>query len=62
VGPTLETTSSPEPVILGRTRETFGARIYGEAMARGLERAERLVALTDGAAYNKSILERGVST
>lgn len=37
--------------------ETFGERIYGEAVARGLERAKRLVALTDGAAYNKSILE-----
>jgi hypothetical protein len=30
----------------------FGERIYGEAVRRGIERAGRIVVLTDGAAYN----------
>lgn len=35
----------------------FGERIVQEASRRGLERARRVVALTDGAAYNKTILQ-----
>jgi hypothetical protein len=34
----------------------FGQRIHGEAARRGLERAGQVIAITDGAAYNKSIL------
>lgn len=37
--------------------DDFGWRIYAEARTRGLERAEKVVLLTDGANYNKSILE-----
>ena len=39
------------------TSEAFGWRIYAEAVARGLERAQKVVVLTDGAAYNKSIID-----
>lgn len=35
----------------------FGNRIYREACARGLEQAQRVVVLTDGAAYNKTIVQ-----
>ena len=35
----------------------FGERIYAEALARGIEAARRLVVLTDGAAYNRTIKE-----
>ncbi len=35
----------------------FGERIYREALARGLDNAQRLVVLTDGAAYNKTIAQ-----
>lgn len=35
----------------------FGERIYAEAVARGLERARRVVVLSDGAAYNKTIAQ-----
>jgi hypothetical protein len=35
--------------------ELFGWRIYGEAVRRGLPCAQRVVVLTDGAAYNKTI-------
>jgi hypothetical protein len=34
----------------------FGHRIHGEAVRRGLERAAQVIAITDGAAYNKSVL------
>jgi hypothetical protein len=34
----------------------FGYRIKGEAVRRGLRQAERVVVLTDGAAYNKTII------
>ena len=33
----------------------FGHRIHGEAMRRGMSGARRVVVLTDGAAYNKTI-------
>ena len=33
----------------------FGERIYNEALRRGLEQAARVVVLTDGAAYNRTI-------
>lgn len=35
----------------------FGPRLHAEAVRRGLARAERVVVLGDGAAYNKSIAE-----
>lgn len=35
----------------------FGHRLYGEAMRRGVARAGRVVVLSDGAAYNKSIAD-----
>jgi hypothetical protein len=35
----------------------FGHRLHAEAVRRGLWRAERVVVLSDGAAYNKSIAE-----
>ena len=35
----------------------FGWRIYAEAVRRGIEKAEKVVALTDGAGYNRSIIE-----
>lgn len=35
----------------------FGERIYHEAVQRGIEQARRLVVLTDGAAYNRTIKE-----
>ncbi len=35
----------------------FGWRIHGEAVRRGLHNARRVVVLTDGAAYNKTILQ-----
>lgn len=35
--------------------ETFGWRIYGEALLRGVDRAGKVVLITDGASYNKSI-------
>lgn len=34
----------------------FGHRIHGEAMRRGMAGAKRAVVITDGAAYNKSII------
>lgn len=34
----------------------FGERIYSEALERGVEQAQRVIVLTDGASYNKSIL------
>jgi len=37
--------------------EAFGWRIYAEALRRGLDRARHLVLLTDGARYNKTIME-----
>ena len=33
----------------------FGERIYNEALRRGIEQAVRVVVLTDGAAYNRTI-------
>jgi len=36
----------------------FGYRLHAEAVRRGLLRAERVVVLSDGAAYNKSIAEK----
>jgi len=33
----------------------FGERIYAEAVARGIESVRRVVVLTDGAAYNRTI-------
>jgi len=35
--------------------EFFGLRIYQEAVRRGCEQAEKIVVLTDGARYNKTI-------
>jgi hypothetical protein len=35
--------------------ELFGLRIYQEAVRRGSERADKIVVLTDGARYNKTI-------
>lgn len=35
----------------------FGERLYHEARQRGLDHAQRVVVLTDGAAYNKSIVQ-----
>jgi voltage-gated potassium channel Kch len=35
----------------------FGERIYQEAVRRGIEKAKTVVALTDGAAYNKTIIQ-----
>jgi len=35
----------------------FGDRIYVEAVARGIEHARRVVILTDGAAYNRTIAQ-----
>jgi hypothetical protein len=35
---------------------TFGHQIYAEAVRRGLSQARQVAALTDGAAYNKSII------
>lgn len=35
----------------------FGERIYAEAVARGIGRARRVVVLSDGAAYNKTIAQ-----
>jgi len=35
----------------------FGPRLHAEAVRRGLARAERVVVLSDGAAYNKSIAD-----
>lgn len=35
----------------------FGDRIYAEAVARGSEQARRIVILSDGAAYNKTIAQ-----
>lgn len=35
----------------------FGERIYQEAVRRGVEKAKTVVALTDGAAYNKTIIQ-----
>jgi hypothetical protein len=35
----------------------FGHRIHAEAMRRGVTAARRIVAITDGATYNKSIIE-----
>jgi hypothetical protein len=39
------------------TSEEFGWRIYHEARIRGLHRARRLVILSDGAKYNKTIVQ-----
>lgn len=35
----------------------FGERIYAEAVTRGIHRARRVVVLSDGAAYNKTIAQ-----
>lgn len=35
----------------------FGHRIHAEAMRRGMTRARRVAVLTDGAAYNKTIID-----
>lgn len=35
----------------------FGWRIYAEALRRGLEQAKEVVALTDGARYNRTIVQ-----
>ena len=35
----------------------FGERIYQEALQRGLDQAHRVVILTDGATYNKTIVQ-----
>lgn len=35
----------------------FGERLYHEAVLRGVEKARAVVALTDGAAYNKTIVQ-----
>ena len=35
----------------------FGERIYQEAVDRGLDQAQRVIVLTDGAAYNKTIAQ-----
>ena len=35
----------------------FGERIYAEAVARGVAHAQRVVVLSDGAAYNKTIAQ-----
>jgi len=35
----------------------FGERIYAEAVVRGIEHARRVVVLSDGAAYNKTIAQ-----
>lgn len=40
-----------------QSSDEFGWRIYAEALTGGLERARRVVVITDGAAYNKSIVE-----
>jgi hypothetical protein len=37
--------------------ECFGWRIYAEALRRGLDHAENVVVLTDGARYNKTIAQ-----
>lgn len=37
--------------------DCFGWRIYAEALRRGLDHAENVVVLTDGAVYNKSIVQ-----
>jgi len=37
--------------------EAFGWRLYAETRMRGLERAKKVVLLTDGAGYNQSIRE-----
>lgn len=37
--------------------DEFGWRIYAEAQMRGLDRAHKVVVITDGARYNKSIIE-----
>jgi hypothetical protein len=39
------------------TAETFGWRIYGEALRRGLARAQRVVILGDGAEWVKTLAE-----
>jgi hypothetical protein len=39
----------------------FGCRIHGEARRRGLDRAQRVVVLTDGAKYNKTIIDEHFS-
>lgn len=39
------------------TSTFFGERIYAEAVARGLGHARRVVILSDGAAYNKTIAQ-----
>jgi len=35
----------------------FGNRIYAEALRRGLNHAQKTVAITDGAAYNRTIIQ-----
>jgi hypothetical protein len=37
--------------------EEFGWRIYGEALRRGLSKAQRMVVLVDGAKWNKNLAE-----
>ncbi len=36
----------------------FGERLYDEALRRGVNHAQKLVALTDGAAYNRTIIQQ----
>lgn len=42
--------------------DEFGRRIYAEALMRGLEQAKKVVVLTDGARYNKSITQMHFAT
>ncbi len=35
----------------------FGHRLYGEAVRRGLEQAQRVVVISDGASYNRKIIQ-----
>lgn len=39
------------------TAEVFGTRIYGEALRRGLQQAQQVVVIADGARYNWEIAE-----
>lgn len=39
------------------TSDCFGWRIYAEALRRGLDHAENVVVITDGAIYNRSIVQ-----
>lgn len=39
------------------TSTLFGWRMYAEALRRGLEQAQQVIALTDGARYNRTIIQ-----